>query len=274
MNRRKFLTKMVILGSLLTPLFGHAQSETQERKPIRLAQPNLEQKILSVIDDNNPQDIMFGDYHEGLVRDSEFLISLLPELEKRGYNYLALEIQKNPTKKIEKYFKSYAERNISRKNIPKRNMQLIEKCGTGWFDLIDAAKKQKIICYDVDGSNLSFTARDKKSLENLHSDIYSKNPNAKVVYFCGAAHVLNQPVYQAIGEYIPIRRHENIRKVEPLEPLAYQLKESGRDVLSFVFDIQLNYLIKNSNKSTVHTLVSSSLKQANLPSFYDYVISP
>jgi len=276
MHRREFLFE-AMAGFLGLPLFGNAQ----KIEPIRLTPPNLERKALSVIDNENPKDIMFGDYHNGIVRDNEFVRKILPALKRRGYEYFAIEIHREPIadSKLNGSLNNYARGKLKREDMSEESLNLIKRLRTGWLDLIDVARRldMKVVCYDVDGrigSNLTFSARDKKSLENLNKEIYSKKPEAKVVYYCGAYHVLEKPVFTPLGEHIPIRRHGNIREVEPIRPLACQLREYGRDPLTFAFDIKLEDVVRDAGGNEVLKQTYSTLDICEMPLHVDYVISP
>ena len=143
--------------------------------------------------------IMFGEIHGRYTRDSNFVIGILPELKKQGYNYLALEMPRY-TERIperESFIKSlvqYVDGEIIKEDIEPDDYYEISVFIAGWMDLIDKARSldMKIVHYDDDVRDIEFEIDNKREAiasNNLKEQVFDKDPDAKMVVYCGAYHV-------------------------------------------------------------------------------------
>jgi len=157
---------------------------------------NLEEIVLNKTPEN--QVVMFGERHGGCRLDNDFVANLLPELKEQGFEYLALETDMNPlsdengTNRLRKLMSDYALNKLKRKNLTPLDFFFEKNFSSGWFDLIDAAQEQgyKIICYDPNQAERpSFREREKRAFENIKKQIFDKDPEAKVIIFCGSDHL-------------------------------------------------------------------------------------
>jgi len=213
---------------------------------------NLESLVTSKASDY--QVVMFGEQHGAYRKDNDFVIRLLPEMKKLGFNYLALELDREPeTITGGMFLTDYASGKLSRndltpKNIAKRewvevingvrvtvtikpeSLSKILPDMEGWFDIIDAAKREgmKIICYDVDPSKAGpwykrWNKREELAYKNIKELIFEKNPDVKVVVYCGEAHLSDKEEYNPYAEDFDLNMfRDNGRKYKSL---AYYLKE-------------------------------------------------
>ena len=155
---------------------------------------NIETLVTSKASDY--QVVMFGEQHRGYRKDNDFVINILPEMKKQGFNYLALEIDKDPTG-APKMLADYISGKLSRDDVTEKLAELFPYID-GWLDIIDAAKKEniKIIRYDVSPEEtISFNEREKKAFENLKELVFNEEPNAKLMIYCGAIHLNKTHMY-------------------------------------------------------------------------------
>lgn len=176
---------------------------------------NLEALVTSKA--SNYQVVMFGEQHGNYRRDDDFVIRLLPEMKNQGFRYLALEIERNPIRG-HKLLADYASGKLSREDITPEKIAKLEWVNVindttkeiitirpeslaeleGWFDIIDAAKREdiKVLCYDANTKEVkSSDEREKKAFENLKELVFCENPSAKLMIYCGAVHLNKAPVY-------------------------------------------------------------------------------
>jgi hypothetical protein len=181
----------------LSVLIGLSPAFTPESSPAASIQTS--ETLQSVILDHSSKNdvIMFGGKHGTYRADNDFVAQLLPGLRQRGYEYLALEFEKNPRKdSLHEAVQRYAHGTLTREDMPVAWISREERYCAGTFDLIDAARKlgMKIVCYDADeGEYNSWEEREKVSFENLTELIFKKDPTAKAVIFCGASHINEEP---------------------------------------------------------------------------------
>ena len=147
------------------------------------------------------QVVMFGEKHKAYTKDNYFVIDLLSKLKKQGFNYLALEFSRNPITEFSNSLTSYALDELTRDEISNSIKKQISIFAPGWLDLIDTARKydMKIICYDVNPKEYkSWDHREKLAFNNLKELIFDKDPDAKIIVYCGGAHVNEKPRYSFI----------------------------------------------------------------------------
>ena len=141
--------------------------------------------------------VMFGGKHGSYRADDDFVAQLLPKLNEQGFEYLAIEFEKNPRKdSLHEIVHDYAHGKLIKGDMDIAWISREKRYCAGTFDLIDTAKKSgmKIVFYDADGSAYSsWGERDEISFNNLKELIFERDPNAKVVIFCGASHINEKP---------------------------------------------------------------------------------
>ena len=148
--------------------------------------------------------VMFGGKHGSYRADDDFVAQLLPKLNKRGFEYLAIEFEKNPRKdSLHEIVHDYAHGTLTKGDMDIAWISKEKRYCAGTFDLIDTAKKSgmKIVFYDADGGAYSsWGERDKISFNNLKELIFERDPNAKVVIVCGASHINEKPYEDMSGD--------------------------------------------------------------------------
>jgi len=150
--------------------------------------------------------VMFGEIHDTVlsgseppIEDSRYVISLLPELKKIGYTYLALEVNEDEKLKghssdIVRFYKDC----VSGKEPCEK-----EYCHAkpGWIELLKSAMdlgyRIKFIDTPV-GGTLGFSSRDARMFMKIKSEIFEKDEKAKVALYVGANHVIEQETYAGI----------------------------------------------------------------------------
>lgn len=191
---------------------------------------------------------MFGEDHLEPY-DNQYVGSLLPKLKKLGYDYFAFEFPKDW--RISNY--------LTGKNTKGDILRYFEKF-PGIIDaigLFDTAKenKMKIVFYDnladfwvpmLRGYSLTddspiHNERDKKSFAYLYETIFKREKNAKVVVYCGAQHLSEQPylsqrqtdvMWIELGHYLNIFTQERCLTVN-LTPHFFpyvDISANGNDV--------------------------------------------
>jgi len=165
---------------------------------------SLENVVLSQSSEYNI--VLFGESHPEYRKDNDFMIKILPKLKKQRFEYLALELVRDSNNFLEKgvseIFMDYISGKITKKDINISNypfdLEDIEMHATGWLDMVDKAKEigMKIIFYDISREEYSsFNEREEKSFKNLKEIILNKNPNAKIVVYCGRKHLNEKEAY-------------------------------------------------------------------------------
>jgi hypothetical protein len=140
---------------------------------------------------------MFGEIHdaaiEGMrlpIEDSQYVITLLSKLRKIGYEYLALEVNKNTEEEghsydIVSFYKAYiAEGYCHEEEYPNAK--------PGWIELIKEAIDigYKIRFIDVFQRNsFSHFPRDEAMFEKIREEIFDEDRNAKIIVYIGANHI-------------------------------------------------------------------------------------
>ncbi len=215
MKKNSEITRRKFIGlAALTLLYGctHINATNLIRST---KSENLEALVTSKASEY--QVVMFGEQHGSYRRDDDFVIRLLPEMKKRGFNYLAFEIERNPMRG-HNLLADYASGKLSRNDITPEKISRLEWMNVvsdttkeiitirpeslaeleGWFDLIDAAKREGIIvvCYDANTKEFkSSDEREKKAFENLKELVFYEEPSTKLMIYCGAVHLNKVPVY-------------------------------------------------------------------------------
>jgi len=148
--------------------------------------------------------VMFGGKHGSYRADDDFVAQLLPKLNKQGFEYLALEFEKNPRKNsLHEIVQDYAHGKLIKEHIHIAWISREKRYCAGTFDLMDVAKNlgMNFIFYDADeGEYNSWKEREKISFSNLKELIFEKDPNAKAVIFCGASHINEEPYEDMSGD--------------------------------------------------------------------------
>lgn len=139
--KKKLLSILAGLGfitaTIITPIQTASAYNIEEFLQEEVALQNqprtwkeLEKVILERALENKV--VMFGEQHNEYRDDNDFAAKLLPELRKQGFEYFALEIDKNPIKKelsdkIKKMFEEYESGKFTIKEIKKRYDSFTEK---------------------------------------------------------------------------------------------------------------------------------------------------
>lgn len=180
------------------------------------------------------QVVMFGERHETYRTDNDFVAGLLPKLKEQGFNYLALEIERNPQEKsFHKIIQDYAHGKITREDIKgilngRYIIREPSECA-GTYDLIDDAKEagMEFIFYDADQYTYdSWDEREEIAFNNLKELVFDKDPNAKVIIYCGLGHINEKP--------LDISKH--VRHAKEIKNLGFYMNEAFKNK---VFTISL-----------------------------------
>jgi hypothetical protein len=143
------------------------------------------------------QTLMFGEIHDTVlegtpspIEDSLYLITLLFRLKEIGYEYLALEVNKNALKEghsydIVRFYEAYKKG---------KSVQAgqYSNAKPGWIELIKKAMDigYKIRFIDVSQKDeLGSFPRDSAMFEEIKRGIFDENEKAKVIVYIGANHV-------------------------------------------------------------------------------------
>ncbi|MBM3200186.1 hypothetical protein FJZ53_04565 [Candidatus Woesearchaeota archaeon] len=184
----------------------------------------LEDVVISHVSDNRI--IMFGEAHQIYRNDNDFVIKLLPKMKKQGFTYLALESERTALGGLQKSL----ARHISGKELSPEEKFFIEIGAPGWRDLADTAKKEgiKIVCYDANSSEAdNWNKREEVAYKNLNELIFDKDPNAKVIVYCGAAHLNSKEEYSPYAA--DFDSNLILNKGKKHKSLAYYLKKHTYD---------------------------------------------
>ena len=143
------------------------------------------------------QVVMFGGVHGTYREDEDFVAELIPSLKEDGFTYLALEFEYRPRKdSLHEVIQDYASGRLTRESMRTMWIRREQRICAGTFDLIDTAKKagMKVVFYDADESRYkSWSDREKMAFHHLEQIIFTRDPVAKVVVFCGAWHINKKP---------------------------------------------------------------------------------
>lgn len=129
--------------------------------------------------------IDFGGADEGGdKRDGDFVAKMLPSLQRRGFNYLAVEAPLS--------LNAYRQRSDFKFELEARKV-----FGPHWAEfgpVIQKARRlgMKVLFYDDPKLDIS-DEREQAAFNIIKSNIFDKDPRAKVVVYSGAAHAYPEP---------------------------------------------------------------------------------
>jgi hypothetical protein len=141
--------------------------------------------------------VMFGGIHGTYREDEDFVAELIPRLEDDGFTYLAMEFERRPRRdSLHEVIQDYASGRLTREGMRTMWIKREQRICAGTFDLIDAAKRagMKVVFYDADENRYkSWRDRERIAFRHLEQMVFTKDPIAKVVVFCGAWHINKEP---------------------------------------------------------------------------------
>lgn len=197
---KKFGKETTILVSILGML-GFSQPVIADTKGERVSAYQSIESVDSIILENaaKSKTIFFGEVH-WLSEDSEYIIHLLSGFKKLGFSYLGLEIIKENPKEKDKHSKALSKLvQDYKKGVPLASKDYSVAL-SGWAELIKVALDLgfEIVFFDeypetVGGHG---TPRDNAMFNNLKEEIFDKDPDAKVIIYCGNWHCAEQPIYE------------------------------------------------------------------------------
>ncbi|MBM3200185.1 ChaN family lipoprotein [Candidatus Woesearchaeota archaeon] len=192
----------------------------------------LEETILS--ESSKYQVVMLGEDHADL-DDDYFIARLLPELKKQGFKHLAVELERNPPEAslLAKALTDYTASKISPDEMRYRAMYtVLSPYIEGLISIVEAAKKEGMdtICYDPSYNEYeSSDRRDELAFKNIKALIFNKEPKAKVIVYCGAAHLNKEKRYNPhLWSWEGRLRLKNKSKDGKFKCLAYHLNKYSR----------------------------------------------
>jgi len=149
--------------------------------------------------------VMFGEIHDSVlsgspppIEDSRYVISLLPELMKIGYSYLALEVNSDEKEK------GHSRDMVRFYNDCMNGKAVCEKeyaCAKpGWIELLRSAMDlgYSIRFIDTPPGGVCGVSRDREMFKKIKSDIFERDEEAKIIVYIGANHVIEQETYEGI----------------------------------------------------------------------------
>lgn len=153
------------------------------------------------------QTVMFGEIHDSVIvgdpspiEDSLYVITLLLKLKEIGYEYLALEVNKNALEEshsydIVRFYEAYKKgEGIQEKQYPNAK--------PGWIALVreamDIGYKIRFIDVAPKSTPGSFP-RDRAMFEEMEREIFDKDEKAKVIIYIGANHISEYETYTDIS---------------------------------------------------------------------------
>ncbi len=128
------------------------------------------------------------------------LIGMLDDFKKKGVNDLAIEIDRGYQSDVDAYMRgemSFKEMCIHNINSPEYIFEVVKKCKKLKINVhcIDYKRKEAWTSrYGVFIDQQGTYIRDKKMFEQLDERIFSKNPDAKLIYFGGRWHIHKEPL--------------------------------------------------------------------------------
>ncbi len=133
--------------------------------------------------------VMFGIDHgesgeRGDKRDGDFVAKMLPSLQRRGFNYLAIEAPPS--------LNAYRQRSDFKFELEARKV-----FGSHWAEfgpVIQKARRlgMRLLFYDDPKLDIS-NEREQAAFNIIKSTIFDKDSRAKVVVYSGAAHAYPEP---------------------------------------------------------------------------------
>lgn len=233
MRIKKLLVHLSILG-----FFGIAApaqisaNRLQDRKITQtISQKNWKELEDIVLEKAlKSQVVMFGERHKTYRADNDFVIGIIPRLSEH-FAYLALELPRNSANTSLNNLADYANGKITRKDLNPDSVAKEKRDSAGWFDLIDSAREAgfKITCYDANHREVSSpNERERIASNNLNELIFDKNPDAKVIIYCGAMHTSEDIEDSTYGRYLGFPLFYNF---EDIMCLGFHLNEKFKDKL-------------------------------------------
>lgn len=209
----------------------------------------LEEVVLS--ESSKYQVVMLGEDH--IRQDDDYFIArIIPELKKQGFKHLAVELVRNSLKAkypIEKALTDYTTGKISQDEmryiaIGTEIFPYIE----GPIRIVETAKKEgmNIICYDPSHREYdSSDRRDELAFKNITELIFNKEPNAKVIVYCGGAHLNKEKRYNPhLVRWEGLSRLPNKNRDGKFKCLAHHLNKYSKGktltVSLFGYDPHIN----------------------------------
>ena len=178
-------------------VLGCASSPTPPKPPmvVTIKDPVQARGRIASIDPSTVVLMVGGRHDSG--QDERLLADLLPELAGRGFGVLALELPRSYQPLIDAYLAGEDQQSTA------RLLRMI-------FDedfprLLDVAVglDLRVLCYE---SMETFdpwaplAIRDRRSYETIRREILAKDPEGKVVLFCGALHLRDGVWYSYVLE--------------------------------------------------------------------------
>jgi hypothetical protein len=140
---------------------------------------------------------MFGEIHDRVlvgssppIKDSYYVMSLLPRLRKIGYGYLALEVNEKARENC--HSNDMVRCYVDYKKNKRTNGERYPYAKPGWIELMKKAIDLNFEIKFIDsplGSTYGDPLRDKKMFEKMKNDIFDTDGKAKVVVYIGANHI-------------------------------------------------------------------------------------
>lgn len=141
------------------------------------------------------QVIMFGNTHAD-PRDAKFVASILGQLKQEGFDYLAIE----GGTQLNKY--------IGTSELESECEKIHISC-SHTMDLVEKAREYEVEVIFYDENTQIGNERDEIQFKNIRERIFKRDPDAKVVIYCGSGHAQKQPVKSDFlsPELIPLGMH-------------------------------------------------------------------
>ena len=169
------------------------------------------------------QTVMFGEIHEH-GEDNDFVISIIPELKKIGYNILVVEDLEFADDVIQRYangediedefqtLTSGAEERYGKK--------LIREAGKLGFTVRAFDGKMSFDISNMEEHKRN-NLREKITWKNIKKEIFDKDSDSRVVFFYGAKHISEQKnlSYTLLESY-----------TSNFTPLGYYLERYGKNL--------------------------------------------
>lgn len=154
--------------------------------------------------------VMFGETHAAVlkgeappVQDSDYVMSLLPALKRRGYAYLALEVKKDPPAGTHSgdVIRFCADYGSGRLLPPGR----YPHAKPGWIELVKTAMDLEYVIEFIDVHTVPLdSTRDREMFRNV-TDIFRRDRSAKILVYIGANHV-----QKCVVSDLPPLRHKTL----------------------------------------------------------------
>ena len=194
--------RVIIIGPILFYGFNHKSFAFDSKAKMKkiacdyfmcqYEKANIDEIILSRAKES--QTVMFGEVHAAViagdpppVEDSRYVISLLKSLKTIGYDYLALEVKASALPGSHSHdLVSYLDDYTKGQPVIKAHYPFAKP---GWVELMAAALAYQYKLVFIDRPN-GGEDRDAAMYHAMQTDIFSKDPNAKVLVYIGANHIM------------------------------------------------------------------------------------